>query len=74
MAAFALMAGAGIPGGAVLGKTDIEGGRPTHDEYFPEDSAATIYTKLGVPLDRPLPTLDGRAIRLNEGRPIREWT
>lgn len=72
-AGFAVMAGAGIPGGAVLGKTDAEGGRPTHNEYFPEDTAATIYTKLGVPLDLMTPTLDGRAIRLNEGRPIREW-
>ena len=32
-----------------------------------------IYTKLGVPLDLMTPTLDGRQIRLNEGRPIREW-
>lgn len=70
---FAVMAGAGIPGGAVLGKTDAEGGRPIQNEYFPEDTAATIYTKLGVPLDLMTPTLDGRAIRLNEGRPIREW-
>ena len=72
-AGFAAMAGAGIPGGAVLGKTDADGGRPTQNEYFPEDTAATIYTKLGVPLDLMTPTLDGRAIRLNEGRPIREW-
>lgn len=72
-AAFAVMAGAGIPGGAVLGKTDPEGGRPIQNEYFPEDTAATIYTKLGVPLDLLTPTLDGREIRLNDGRPIREW-
>ena len=70
---FAVMAGAGIPGGAVLGKTDPEGGRPVQNEYFPEDTAATIYTKLGVPLDLMTPTLDGREIRLNHGRPSREW-
>ena len=70
---FAVMAGAGIPGGAVLGKTDLEGGQAIQNEYFPEDIAATIYTKLGVPLDLMTPTLDGRAIRLNEGRLIREW-
>lgn len=72
-AGFAVMAGAGIPGGAVLGKTDPEGGRPVQNEYFPEDTAATIYTKLGVPLDLLTPTMDGREIRLNDGRPIREW-
>ncbi len=70
---FALFAGAGIPGGAVLGRTDAEGGRVTHDEYFSEDIGATIYTKLGIPLDLITQTPDGRPIRLNEGRVIREW-
>jgi hypothetical protein len=72
-AGFAILAGAGIPGGAVLGRTDEEGGRPTHNEYFTEDIAATIYTKLGIPLDLTTHTPDGRPIRLNEGRVIREW-
>jgi hypothetical protein len=72
-AGFALMAGAGIPGGAVLGRTEEEGGRPTHNEYFSEDIAATIYTKLGIPLDLVTETPDGRPIRLNDGTPIREW-
>jgi hypothetical protein len=72
-AGFAIMAGAGVPGGAVLGRTDEEGGRPTHDEYTSEDIAATVYTKLGIPLDLTTQTPDGRPIRLNEGRVIREW-
>ena len=57
----------------MLGRTDDEGSRPTHDEYFSEDIAATIYTKLGVPLDLINMTPDGRPMRLNEGRPIKEW-
>jgi uncharacterized protein (DUF1501 family) len=72
-AGFAIMAGAGTPGGAVLGRTDAEGAFPTADEYFSEDVAATVYTKLGIPLDLTTTTPDGRPIRLNEGRPIREW-
>jgi hypothetical protein len=72
-AGFVIMAGAGTPGGAVLGRTDEEGGAATHNEYFTEDVAATIYTKLGIPLDLTTQTADGRPIRLNEGRPIREW-
>jgi hypothetical protein len=72
-AGFAIMAGAGVPGGSVLGRTDEEGGRVTHDEYFSEDIAATIYTKLGIPLDLTTTTPDGRPIRLNEGKVIREW-
>ncbi len=72
-AGFALMAGAGVPGGAVLGRTDDEGGRPTDNEYFSEDIGATIYAKLGIPLDLINHTADGRPIRLNNGRPIKEW-
>lgn len=70
---FAIFAGAGIPGGAVLGKTDGEGGRPIDSEYYPEDVAATIYAKLGIPLDLMLHTADRRPVALNEGRVIREW-
>jgi hypothetical protein len=72
-AGFAVMAGVGIPGGSVLGKTDAEGGAATHNEYFSDDIAATIYTKLGIPLDLTTETSDGRPIRLNEGKPIKEW-
>jgi hypothetical protein len=68
-----MLAGAGIPGGHLLGRTDDEGGRPTHDEHSTEDVAATIYSKLGIPLDLITHTPDGRPILLNEGRPIREW-
>ncbi len=72
-AGFAIMAGAGIPGGSVVGRTDAEGGVPTDAEYFTEDIAATIYTKLGIPLDLITYTADDRPIKLNEGRAIREW-
>jgi hypothetical protein len=72
-AGFAIMAGAGIPGGAVLGRTDAEGGLPVESEYFSEDVAATVYTKLGIPLDLITKTPDGRPVRLNDGRTIREW-
>jgi hypothetical protein len=58
----------------VLGRTDEEGGRVTQDEYLTADIAATIYTKLGIPLELITYTGDGRPVRLNEGRPIKEWT
>jgi uncharacterized protein (DUF1501 family) len=72
-AGFAIMGGAGVPGGSVLGKTDDEGGMVTQGEYYTEDIAATIYTKLGIPLDLITTTPDGRPIKLNDGKPIREW-
>jgi hypothetical protein len=72
-AGFVVMAGAGVPGGAVLGATDEQGERPTRNEYKTDDVAATIYAKIGLPLDLVVVAPDGRPIRLNEGHPIREW-
>lgn len=71
-AGFVVMAGAGIPTG-VLGATDNQGERPTRNEYTADDVAATIYSKLGLPLDLVLQAPDGRPVRLIEGHPIREW-
>lgn len=71
-AAFAMMAGAGTPTGTVIGKTDDEGAKPTEAEYYPGDIAATIYSKLGVPLDKVHIAPDGRPMRLVEGRVIPE--
>lgn len=70
---FAIMAGAGIPGGSVIGKTDEEGGYVVNDEYFSEDIAATLFAKIGIPLDTMMQTADGRPIALNEGKTIRQW-
>jgi len=72
-AGFALMAGAGIPGGHVLGATDSEGGFVVKDEYTSEDIAHTVYLKLGLPVDLVAHAPDGRPVRLIEGHPIREW-
>jgi uncharacterized protein (DUF1501 family) len=70
---FAIMAGAGVPGGYVLGETTADGGAVAKDEYLSEDIATTIYAKLGIPTDLIAHSPDGRPIRLIEGRPIREW-
>lgn len=72
-AGFVVMAGAGTPAGSVLGATDEQGERPTRNEYTTDDVAATIYKKLGLPLDLTITAADGRPIRLIEGHAIREW-
>ncbi len=72
-AGFAIMAGAGVPGGAVLGATDADGGSVVKDQYFSSDIATTIYSKLGIPTDLITHSPDGRPIRLIEGQPIKEW-
>jgi uncharacterized protein (DUF1501 family) len=70
---FAIAAGAGVPGGLVLGETDPEGGVVVKDEYHSDDIATTVYHKLGIPEDLIANAPDGRPIRLIEGRPIKEW-
>ena len=71
-AGFLCMAGAGTPGGAIVGATDNEGAKPIDGEYFPNDVAATIYTKLGVPLEKYHIAPDGRPMKLCDGRIINE--
>ncbi|MEZ6090435.1 MAG: DUF1501 domain-containing protein [Pirellulaceae bacterium] len=72
-AGFAIMAGAGVPGGSIVGATDKEGGHVVKDQYLTEDSATTIYAKLGIPHDLIAQSPDGRPVRLIEGKPIVEW-
>lgn len=72
-AGFIVMAGAGVPGGSVIGATDDEGGQPIRNQYFTENIVATIYQKVGLPLDLHVQSPDGRPVRLIEAEPIREW-
>jgi len=72
-AGFAIMAGAGVPVGSVLGSTDNQGGVVSRDEYFSDDIATTIYRKLGIPTDLIAHAPDGRPVQLIEGKAIREW-
>jgi hypothetical protein len=72
-AGFAMMAGADVPGGSVVGATDGEGGFVTKDEYLTDDIATTLYAKLGIPTDLIALAPDGRPVRLIEGREIKEW-
>ena len=56
-------AGAGVPGGQVVGETDREGGYiVTPNAYTIEDYAATIYEKLGIDRTQPIHTPSGRPI------------
>ncbi len=68
-----LMAGAGIPGGQIVGATDAKGYYASDNVYRPEDFAASIYTKMGIDHTRHLETTAGRPVRLvNNGRLIKE--
>lgn len=71
---FAIAAGAGVPGGTVIGATDAEGARPAGDEYYSEDIGMTVYDKLHIPHEATAISPDGRPVRLLEGNVIREWS
>ena len=68
-----LMAGAGIPGGQIVGATDSKGYHASENVYRPEDFAASLYTKMGVDPNQLLHTNTGRPVALvNDGRLIKE--
>jgi uncharacterized protein (DUF1501 family) len=72
-AGVALLAGGGIRGGVTVGQTNALGEQPTESPYLTEDVAATIYDRLGIPLNTTHHTPDGRPIQVNyDGRVIRE--
>ena len=62
-----LLAGAGVKGGTVVGKSDSRGEGPAERPVSPTDLARTIYTILGVDPDRELHTADGRPVLVSGG-------
>lgn len=65
-----LMAGAGVTGGAVYGKSDKLGMKPIENPVTPHDLAATMLHAFGVPPEEMLPDRSGRPIPLYAGKPI----
>jgi hypothetical protein len=67
------LAGAGVPGGCVIGATDRDGGDVTDNRFTPYDYAETIYRKLGIDTHLRLKKPDGLPIAYSDGgRPIEE--
>ncbi len=70
---FALLAGAGMPAGAVIGRTDPKGDSPIDRPITPADLAATLYSAIGIDPNYQFETPDGRPIRLVDGgRAVKE--
>lgn len=59
-----LLAGAGIPGGLVLGKTDERGDSPAERPVTPADLASVLFQKLGIDPEHTYESPDGRPLRL----------
>ncbi len=68
-----LMAGAGIPGGQIVGATDPKGYYAAENIYSPEDFAVSLYSKLGIDPHQVLMSNTGRPTHLvNGGKRIKE--
>lgn len=67
-----VFAGAGVPGGQVVGRTDRDGGYVLERPLTPDDYAATVYEKLGVDVTLPLYTRENRPVFFSHGKPIVE--
>ena len=65
----AILAGAGIAGGRVYGKSDRDGAYVTSNPIRPEEFAATIYHALDVPLNEPQNN-SGISRPITTGKPV----
>jgi hypothetical protein len=61
------LAGGGVRGGVVVGKSDAIGESPAERPVSPSDLAYTIYSLLGVEPSQELQTEDGRPVQINQG-------
>jgi hypothetical protein len=66
-----VLAGAGVRGGVVYGKSDKHAAYPVENPVTPEDLAKTIYWALGINPDLFLPDREGRPIPIvDSGKPL----
>ena len=63
----AVLAGAGIRGGMVYGRSDKHASKVEEDPVTPEDMAATIYSALGIDPHMQVMDPDGRPIAITDG-------
>lgn len=65
------LAGGGIKGGRVIGKSNERAERPASDPYGPEDLSATLCHLMGIDPDEEFLTPEGRPVKIvNNGRVI----
>lgn len=65
-----LLAGAGIPGGAVYGSSDRLAAYPASNPVTPQDLSATMYHLLGIDSEQTIRDPQGRVYPLSTGEPL----
>jgi hypothetical protein len=68
-----LLAGAGIPGGAIFGATDGHGAFPQDQPVTPAELVATVLHALGIAPESELITRNGRPFRACDAKPRLEF-
>jgi uncharacterized protein (DUF1501 family) len=66
----ALVAGGGVRGGRVIGRTDAKGLEPADRPVTPQELVATIFHALGIPADATIPGPDGTPVAVYPGSPV----
>jgi uncharacterized protein (DUF1501 family) len=67
-----VLAGGGVRGGMVYGKSDKQAAYPTENPVTPADLIATVYHALGVPESQTVPDLSGRPVFVRPGKAVEE--
>jgi uncharacterized protein (DUF1501 family) len=65
-----VLAGGGVRGGLVHGRSDRQGAYPSEHPVSPHDLTATVYQALGIAPDQVLQDREGRPLALTEGTPV----
>jgi hypothetical protein len=64
------LAGGGVRGGTVVGKSDELAGHPDGEGFYPNDVGATIYHALGISRHSTVHDVEDRPFEINDGTPI----
>ncbi|MBN8903555.1 MAG: DUF1501 domain-containing protein [Rhodospirillales bacterium] len=68
----ALVAGGGVRGGRVVGRSDATGAEPADRPVTPPELVATVFHALGVPAGATIPGPDGAPAAVYPAAPVRE--
>jgi hypothetical protein len=68
----ALVAGGGVKGGRVVGRSDATGSEPADRPVTPPELVATVFHALGVPSAATMPGPDGAPVAVYPARPVTE--
>jgi hypothetical protein len=67
-----MMAGGGIRGGTIFGRSDPKGAYPASDPVGPEDIAATLFWALGIDPSSEVYDTQKRPLAISTGQPIQD--